>query len=73
MIKITDDMKDRINKAFDEKKYCVGQRRPAMATRISVSEAALMYSTTSISLLGSFIGYQQHQSRKQSSCLRALL
>ena len=23
MIKITDDMKDRINKAFDEKKYCV--------------------------------------------------
>ena len=23
MIKITDEMKDRINKAFDEKKYCV--------------------------------------------------
>ena len=23
MIRITDDMKDRINKAFDEKKYCV--------------------------------------------------
>ena len=23
MIKITDDMKDRISKAFDEKKYCV--------------------------------------------------
>lgn len=23
MIKITDEMKDRVNKAFDEKKYCV--------------------------------------------------
>ena len=23
MIKITDDMKDRVNKAFEEKKYCV--------------------------------------------------